>query len=266
MSSYPKFFTKQGRTLRPLNIPTVDASFSKEKSLDSISSLMGENTIILERTSTIQQSFFQTLNTKIDRLTSSMPIQRYAAMGFAVALIMITVIAGFASVVPRKIAFAEENGYNIYSSQPLTYDYAESKIHTKDSRAEKIDGVFNYYKCPMEGLGGKFVEEADKYGIPWWLVASVAFKESSCGKNTPTIDGQESYNAWGWGVYGDNVHSFDNFARGIETVSKYFNDKFYSLGIEDPCEIMKVYTPPSDGSWCRDVIHFSEIFDQYKTL
>ncbi|OGC65638.1 hypothetical protein A2274_02855 [candidate division WWE3 bacterium RIFOXYA12_FULL_43_11] len=266
MSSYPKFFTKEGRTLRPLNIPTVDASFSKEKSLDSISSLMEENTIYLERSIAPNENIFKKIGTRVNRLTLALPVQKYAAMGFAVSLIMITGITARASIIPRKISFTEEGGYNIYSSKPLTYEYAVSKVNAKDSRAEKIDGVFNIYKCPMEGLGGKFVEEADKYGIPWWLAASVAFKESSCGKNTPTVGGQESYNAWGWGVYGDNVRSFDNFARGIETVSKYFSDKFYSLGIEDPCEIMKVYTPPSDGSWCRDVIHFSEVFDQYRTL
>jgi len=266
MSSYPKFFTKEGRTLRPLNIPTVDASFSKERGLDSISSLVSESTIFPNHPLTPRKNILETINTKIERMTAALPIQKYATMGFAVALITITGITVHAAVVPRKISFTEDDGYNIYSSKPLTYDYAVSKVSTKDSRAEKIDGVFNIYKCPLEGLGCKFVEEADKYGIPWWLTASVAFKESSCGKNTPTVDGRESYNAWGWGVYGDNVRSFDNFARGIETVSKYFSDKFYSRGIEDPCEIMKVYTPPSDGSWCRDVVHFSEVFDQYRTL
>ena len=227
---------------------------------------MGENVIFLEHTKTPRENVLLKINSKVDRLMSSLPVQKYVAMGFVVALVMITGLTVHASIVPRRVSFAENSRYNIYSSKPLTYDYATSKVNTKDSRAEKIDGVFNYYKCPMEGLGGKFVEEADKYGIPWWLAASVAFKESSCGKNTPTVNGVESYNAWGWGVYGDNVHSFDNFARGIETVSKYFSDKFYSLGIEDPCEIMKVYTPPSDGSWCQDVIHFSEVFDQYRTL
>lgn len=107
-------------------------------------------------------------------------------------------------------------------------------------------------------MGEVFVHEADKNNIPYWLVAAVSFQESGCGKKTPETDGVESYNAWGWGVWGDNKHGFDNWARGIETVSKYFGDRFYSQGYTDTCEIMKVYTPPSNGSWCRGVNYFGD--------
>ncbi|GIW69629.1 MAG: hypothetical protein KatS3mg101_0376 [Patescibacteria group bacterium] len=265
MGTYSNFFRKEGKVLRPFNIPTVDANLSRlyETKPESISSLFDNS---LEQTEKPLTNFFtKRLTNKLNLVASLISFQKYAAMGFATALIIISSLTVYASVFPRKFSLQDSNKYNIFSSKPLTYKYAVSQVNTKDSRAEKLDGVFNIYKCPLEGLGVKFVEEADKYGIPWWLAAAVAFKESSCGKNTPTIDGVESYNAWGWGVYGDYTHTFDNFARGIETVSKYFADRFFSQGITDPCEIMKTYTPPSDGSWCRDVIHFSELFEQFET-
>ncbi len=266
MSSYPKFFKREGKSLKPQSVSSIAFTYSKEKTFDPISSLMDEPTVIYNISGETQKkNYIKYLETKILETYNAMPVQKYAVMGVAVALFLFTGVASFGAVVPAKIEPYENHGYNIFSSKPLTYNYAVSQINTKDSRADKIDGVFARYSCPLEGLGGKFVEEADKYGIPWWLVASVAFKESSCGKNTPKIDGAETYNAWGWGVYGDNKHSFENFARGIETVSKYFWNNFYSFGIEDPCEIMKVYTPPSDGSWCADVMYFRDIFENYQT-
>lgn len=166
---------------------------------------------------------------------------------------------------PPTIRPASPQKYSIYSSKPLTLVQSEQDVDSRDSRAQKINEIFKYYNCPLEGLGEVFVNEADKNDIPWWLVASVAFQESSCGKNTPKIDGQETYNAWGWGVYGNNIHSFDNWARGIEVISAYFKTRFFSQGVTEPCDIMKVYTPSSNGSWCSGVNHFASIIQTYKT-
>ena len=166
---------------------------------------------------------------------------------------------------PQKAKPQDLTKYAIYSSTPLVLQQSTTTIYSKDSRAEKIDEVFKMFHCPLEGTGDVFVYEADKYSIPWWLTAAVAFQESSCGKNTPKIAGSETYNAWGWAVYGDIIYSFDSWAKGIETVSKYFGKYFISKGITDPCEIMKTYTPPSTGSWCDGVNHFAELIKNYKT-
>ena len=144
-------------------------------------------------------------------------------------------------------------------------DTTKYSIYSRDSRAQKINAVYKIYNCPLEGMGDVMVYEADKNNIPWWLVAAISFQESGCGKKTPKSNGVESYNAWGWGVYGDYVFSFDNWVRGIETVSKYLSDKFYSQGVTDTCEIMKIYTPPSKGSWCEGVNHFGDTIQNYET-
>lgn len=148
--------------------------------------------------------------------------------------------------------------FNIYTAEPLVLGSSSVNLHGMDSRAKKIEGVFRAYNCPMAGTGQYLVEQADKNGIPYWLVAAVAFQESICGKLTPEKGGVESYNSWGWGVYGDNVKFFKNYEHGIKVVSEYFGNRFYKKGITDTCEIMKVYTPPSKGSWCRGVNYFGE--------
>jgi hypothetical protein len=153
--------------------------------------------------------------------------------------------------------------YNVFTASPLDMESTTTFLHGMDARAKKVDGVFKSYGCPMVGTGEYIVEQADKNGIPYWLVAAVAFQESLCGKYTPEKNGVESYNAWGWGVYGSNSKFFKSYEHGIKVVSEYFSNRFYKRGIKETCDIMRVYTPPSNGSWCKGVNYFGEKIQNY---
>ena len=155
--------------------------------------------------------------------------------------------------------------YNIFSAEPLTIEATTTYLYGMDSRAKKVDGVFRAYGCPMYGTGEYIVEQADKNGIPYWIVASIAFQESLCGKHTPEKGGVESYNSWGWAVYGGNAKFFKSYEHGIKVVSEYLANRFFSRGIVETCDIMRVYTPPSNGSWCRGVNFFAEKIQNYST-
>jgi hypothetical protein len=174
-------------------------------------------------------------------------------------------IALITAIYPMQVMPKINHKYSIFASTPLRLGSTTYEIYSKDARSQKINFVFKEYNCPLEGMGEAFVYEADKHSIPWWLVAAISFQESSCGKMTPEPGGVESYNAWGWAVYGDNVQTFDNWARGIETVSQYMANNFFAKNITDPCEIMKTYTPPSKGSWCEGVKYFGDIIQNYTT-
>ena len=199
---------------------------------------------------------FQHYSKKYFTLPGVWVITSFAIFMFTAALIV---------VFPAKVRPDVYDKYSIYSSKPLQLDFSEYEIYTRDSRAQRINKIYKAYNCPLEGLGEILVYEADRNDIPWWIVAAISFQESSCGKNTPHADGQESYNAWGWAVYGDQVKTFNNWVRGVETVSEYLSDRFYSKGVTDTCEIMKTYTPPSKGSWCNGVNHFADEIINYKT-
>ncbi len=200
------------------------------------------------------------------KFTTFVNSNRYSTAGVMCSMLLSFGIFAHAAIVPTRAQPLHSDKYSIYASKPLVMEQSTSTVHTKDSRAQKIDAVYKKYSCPMEGLGETFVNEADKANIPWWLVASVAFKESTCGKKMPIVNGVNSFNAWGWGVYGSNIASFDNWARGIETVSKYFGDKFYSKGVTEACDIMKIYTPSSpNGVWCQDVKAFGQEIQNYQT-
>lgn len=135
-----------------------------------------------------------------------------------------------------------------------------------DARAHKIEGLFDKFKCPLAGTGEFLVQQADQYQIPYWLVAAVSFQESGCGKKSPELDGvAETYNAWGYGVWGGRIKTFDNWEAGIAAVSKYFGINFFAKDITDPCEIMKTYTPPSKGSWCEGVKYFGKMIESFES-
>lgn len=267
-----KFFNKGGKTLKGLYLSRNEAIDSLwDYAQDSITSLESE-------INTTRQSFASKaiLSISTRGLQIGNVLRKYYALSMntftwkngvawgVTPAILLTILTIGTSLFPVK-AKIKTYEYNIFASQPLSIDKAESNIKTDDSRAHKINEVFKDYNCPLEGMGDVFVREAERNNIPWWLVASVSFQESGCGKVTPQPDGKESYNAWGWGIWGTNVSSFDNWARGVETVSKYFGDKFYAKGVTDTCEIMRTYTPPSNGSWCNGVNHFGDLIQNYST-
>jgi len=166
---------------------------------------------------------------------------------------------------PTKSRIDTNSRYTIYTAKPLVINETTFEIETTDGRAQKINNIFRDYKCPLEGLGDTFVREADKNNIPWYIVAAISFQESTCGKKIPYIDGEPTYNAWGYAVYGDNVHGFDNWVQGVEVMSRYLSKKFYSQGVTDTSEIMQTYTPPSLGSWYKGVDYFSNLIQNYSS-
>ena len=174
-------------------------------------------------------------------------------------------IIGLVVVITPTKSNIKVDKYNIYTSKPLESNEYTYDIKVTDARAQKIDNIFRDYQCPLEGLGDVFVKEADKNNIPWYVVAAISFQESSCGKKIPYISGEPTYNAWGYGVWGDNVHEFKNWVQGIEVMSRYLSKKFYSQGVTDTSEIMKTYTPPSLGSWYKGVDYFSNLIQNYSS-
>lgn len=266
-SNSGKCFYKNGKKI----LKKKTNGLSVNNCIESISSLTEvKNNFSIAKDNESQRNFFSKLKNGPKSKIHLKDVKTNIRAGITGVWASASIVAIFAfltsfMITPQKAKPSDTKRYAIYSSKPLTLQSSTTSIYSKDSRAQKINEVYKMYNCPLEGLGDVMVYEADKNDIPWWLVAAVSFQESSCGKKTPKTAGAESYNAWGWGVYGGMVFSFDNWVRGIETVSKYFSDKFYSKGINDTCEIMKTYTPPSNGSWCEGVNHFAEVIQNYET-
>lgn len=139
-----------------------------------------------------------------------------------------------------------------YAALPDTENVVESKIVTKDARIEMLNQFFARYKSPLLPYSEEVVTAAEKYNLDWRLIPAIAMQESNlCKKEI-----KESYNCWGFGVYGKKVIMFNNYPEAIDTVSKTLARDYINQGLVTPQEIMSKYTPSNNGEWADSVTHF----------
>jgi hypothetical protein len=264
-----KFFTKNGKILKSYQDYNSVISLCEKKVSDTVSMAVEKLAAEAEEVtkfSILKEKFAVKMAKIKQRVTTikqmELPKISMISLGINAALLIAIVFL----ITSGNSSTGKYNKYSIFSSKPLAALASSTNLFGGDPRAATLDKIFGAYNCPLTGLGKIFVKEADKNDIPYWFTAAIAFQESSCGKITPKIEtGEETYNAWGWGVWGKHVKSFANWEEGIAKVSEYLGNNFFSRGVTDTCEIMHIYTPPSDGSWCRGVNYFGDIIQNYKS-
>lgn len=139
-----------------------------------------------------------------------------------------------------------------FAALPTSQDITSSAITQADGRAAKIEQFLEAYNSPLAPYANDIVKAADEYGIDYRLLPSIAMQESGLCKKIP----ENSYNCWGFGVYGQTAMHFSGYQDGIYTVSKALGEKYKANGLVTPQEIMHVYTPQSNGSWANGVNYF----------
>ncbi len=127
---------------------------------------------------------------------------------------------------------------------------AEEEIND-DYRVRVLKTYLAKYNSPLAGDAGSFVKYADKYNLDWKFVAAISGLESTFGQQIP----YNSYNAWGWGIYGDNVIRFKSWEEGIQTISQGLREKYMDKwGAGDIYQIGSLYA--SSPTWAQRVSYF----------
>lgn len=156
-----------------------------------------------------------------------------------------------------KIVQQENQSFKLYAAIPSEGSSFEENIDYLDARAKIIENFFKKYKSPMQDLSESFVRVADKYKLDYRLLPSIAMQESNGGKKMIA----DSFNPFGYGIYGKQVLKFASYEEAIERVGKGLREDYIDLGLNSPEEIMPKYTPPSiklGGPWARGVSTFME--------
>lgn len=131
--------------------------------------------------------------------------------------------------------------------------YIKSEIEgVAVNRVESLYKFFKKRNSPLAEKSRKFVEVADKYSLDYRLLPAISCLESACGVKMP----YQSYNAWGWGVYGNNVIRFKDFDEGIEKVGKGIYEGYVLKGASTVEKIAPIYNPPTHQSWLGKVKFF----------
>ncbi len=147
-------------------------------------------------------------------------------------------------------------GYRLFQSIPEN-EGAVMGVSTlsRDARSALLKKFLTKYKSPLAPLSDYIVLQSDNYGIDYRLIPAIAMQESTGCKFIP----EDSYNCWGYGIYGDKVLRFESYEAGIDRVIRGLKKDYYDKGLDTPQKIMHKYTPPSvplGGPWANGVEFF----------
>lgn len=167
--------------------------------------------------------------------------------------LLLTVFAAVIMLIPKPV-FAD---YNATDSSPTLQNPNLTQMGL-DSRVKILTSYLKRYDSPLVPFAADFVRNADRYNLDWKLVAAISGVESTFGKEIPA----DSYNAWGWGVYGDNVIRFKSWDDGITTISQGLREKYMDqLGGQDIYQIGAMYA--SSTAWPSHVEYYMNDIENF---
>ncbi|OGE38229.1 hypothetical protein A3B45_01060 [Candidatus Daviesbacteria bacterium RIFCSPLOWO2_01_FULL_39_12] len=147
---------------------------------------------------------------------------------------------------------------------PLTENSVVGKVeNTRVSEVKKVDKkalilakYLEKYNSPLQYHAQDFVDAADANGLDWKLLPSIAGVESTFGKHIPG-----GYNAWGWGVYGNQALGFRSWKEGIFIISKGLKENYVNRGLTNPYAMNRIYA--ASPSWGGKVVYFMNDLDSF---
>lgn len=150
-------------------------------------------------------------------------------------------------------AVVKDSRSSIYASFPPEIKTIASSVITENATPVIIENYLRKYNSPLLMYSDLIVSLSEKFGVKPQLIVAIAQQESNLGKKSPS----DCYNAWGWGIHKNGTKCYNNWPEAIESVIKGIKNDYCDKGLcEDPCLMMKKYTPGSNGSWCFGVNMF----------
>jgi hypothetical protein len=141
---------------------------------------------------------------------------------------------------------------------------SSARITTADSetnddyRIKILKSYLEKHNSPLAQEAANFVKYADEYNLDWKFVAAISGLESTFGQQIP----YNSYNAWGWGIYGDNMIRFNSWEEGIQTISQGLREKYMDKwGAQDVYQIGSLYA--SSPTWAQRVSYLMDNIEDY---
>ena len=138
-----------------------------------------------------------------------------------------------------------------YQAIPQKPPETNVALSVREARIDVLSEFFTKYNSPLSDYANEIVDAADRYGLDYRLLPAIAMQESILCRRIP----KNSFNCWGFGIYGGKVTRFGNFSEAIETISKTLSNKYHKQGLQNPEEIMSKYTPANTNDWAGNVTY-----------
>jgi hypothetical protein len=123
-----------------------------------------------------------------------------------------------------------------------------------DARPKIVENYLATYNSVLTPLSEYIVKISDMYGLDYRLLPAIAQQESNLCKKIPP----ESFNCWGWGIHSEGSLGFQSFESAIKVVASGLSTEYIGKGLVTPEQIMRKYTPGSNGSWAFGVQSFMD--------
>lgn len=140
---------------------------------------------------------------------------------------------------------------------PLVLGTVTTESKLADGRTANLKNFFRKYNSPLYDYADYIVKVSDRYGFDYRLLPAIAMQESNLCKYIP----KDSFNCWGYGIYGDKVLKFSSFKEAIETVAQGIKKDYIDKGLTTPEAVMRKYTPQSSGSWAHSINYFFKLLE-----
>lgn len=138
------------------------------------------------------------------------------------------------------------------ATSPKLTDEMVAQGEIADARVILVQNFLDRHNSPLvdePNFAQTLVDLADKYEIDFRLLPAIAMQESNLCKVTPP----GTYNCLGLGIHERGTWGFTSYAENFEAAAKILKKNYVSIGLTTPEQIMKKYTPKSDGSWASSV-------------
>ena len=168
---------------------------------------------------------------------------------FLTAVVSIRVLSNYQwlykSIFSQTQQVLEDNAQKMVLGETTDIEYT-------DARVLALEQFFTRYDSPLLPYAEKIVNLSDKYDYHYGLLPAIAMVESGLCRKIP----DNSYNCWGWGIYGKNVTRFVSFDEAIETVAAGIKRDYIDRGFTTPESIMLKYNPSNHNDWLGGVNFF----------
>lgn len=136
----------------------------------------------------------------------------------------------------------------------LSFNHKAAKGEEIESRQLEVQAkiLADYlasYNSPLKNHTQDFIDAAKEYDLDWRLIAAISGVESTFGQFIPG-----GFNAWGWGVYGNQAIYFKSFREGIFTVSRGLRENYINKGLTEPYSMNRAYA--ASPYWGGKVAYF----------
>lgn len=140
--------------------------------------------------------------------------------------------------------------------QPPSYENLE------DIRILALQKFLKKYNSLLYEHAFELVRQADMWGLDYALLPAIAMQESQGCKRTPA----NSYNCWGFGIYGDRVIRFASYPQAIARVAKTIREGYINNELTNATLLEDRWAPPSKGKWSYAVNYFISQIHQFEKV